>query len=183
MSLFSTITANGTVFTYSESLEAMVSEKEPVDLVEFHNSLLLAITTTRREAQRYRREQNRITEKDLNDREKRIRAEIEESYRLQITQLKSDGERLKIKLEAAEAERDRFKDQYNTLIADHRTQADLDDISAKRRISNNNVDISENKKKESEIKLKHVIIAAAVPTAVAVVCKVIELIIKSKASK
>lgn len=179
-SLYATVTYNGTVSTYVESLEPMISEKEPVDLVELHNELLLAITATRREAQRYLREHRRVTDQDVKEREKRIKAEVTEEFAIQITQLTNERDKLKIKLEAAEAERDRYKEQYNAIIADHRTQADIDDISAKRRISDNNVDISENKKKESEIKVKHLVLAAAIPTVIAAACKIIEVVLKSK---
>lgn len=185
--IYSTLSLNGSVCTYSESLEPMIDPKEPVDVIELHGDLNLAIATSKREAQRFKREYRKITEQDLKTREKQITAEIEDRQRIAIEGLKSERDRLKISLDQTTAERDRYRDQYNTIIADHKTQADIGDIHARRKetetktkISDNNVAISDNKVTESQIKLWHVAAAASVPVVIGGIVKLVELYVKLK---
>lgn len=185
--IYTTMTLGGEVMTYTESLEAMLDPKEPVDVIELHSNLNLAIATSRREAQRFKREYRKITEQDLKNREKQVTAEIEDRNKVTIEGLKVERDKLKIALEQTTADRDRYRDQYNTIIGDHKTQADLGDINARRKetetkskISDNNVTISDNKVAESQIKLWHVVVAASVPVVIGGIIKLLDAYVKMK---
>lgn len=185
--LYATVTLDGEVSVYQESLEPMLDPKDPVDVIEMHNDLNLAVATSKREAQRFKREYRKITEQDLKNREKQITAEIDERNRVAIESLKVERDKLKNTLDTVTSERDRYREQYNTILSDRKTQADLGDIRAreqetenKSRISDNNVKVSDNKVAESQIKLWHLVVAAAVPVIITGAIKLMEAYVKLK---
>ena len=185
--IYATMTLGSETCTYEESLEPLVAENDPVDILEMHNNLLLAVATTKREAKRFKRECRRITEQDLKEREKRITVEIEEQNKTLISNLKIERDKLKNTLDSVTMDRDRYKEQYNTIIADHKTQSDIESYRTSRhenetksKISDNNVKVSDNKVTETQFKLVHLIAAASVPVVIGGAIKLLELYIKSK---
>ena len=185
--IYATMSMGDEICTYAESLEPMVAEKDPVDILEMHNNLLLAVATTKREAKRFKRENRKITEQDMKNREKQITVEIEEKHRTIIEGLKVERDKLKITLDSVVSDRDRYKEQYNAIIADHKTQSDIESYrtarhenETKNKISDNNVKVSDNKVTETQFKLIHLIAAASVPVVIGGAFKLLELYIKSK---
>ena len=185
--VYATMSMGSEICTYTESLEPMVAEKDPVDILEMHNNLLLAIATTKREAKRFKRENRRITEQDMHNREKQITAEIEEKNKNIIEGLKIERDKLKLTLDDVTMERNQYKNQYSAIIADHKTQSDIESYrtsrhenESKNRISDNNVKVSENKVTETQYKLVHLIAAASVPVVIGGAIKLLEWYIKSK---
>lgn len=182
--LYAMMSVNGDRCTYYESLEPMVDEKNPVDIMEMHTDLFLAIATTKRGALRYLKTRpEKITEKD-------IREKIEEKHRTTIEDLKIEKDKLKTELDKVTMDRDRFRDQYNAIIAEHKTQVDIESIrvdrqelDAKSKISDNNVKVSDNKVSESQFKLIHLIGAAAIPVVVGGAIKLLDWYIKSRTNK
>lgn len=194
--IYSNFTMGNKAFSYFEDLDPLIDPdpKKAVDVMELHNDLNLAIAVTRRAAEKFKREYKKITAEDLKQREQQITSAIEYKYQSKINGLEQERDSLKITLNRVESERDRYKDQYNTIIADHKTRADLDDINVRRQeadaksriadnnvaISDNNVSVSDNKVKESKVKMWHVIAAAAVPLVVGGAIKLIDAYIKMK---
>ncbi len=181
--LYATITNGNDVETYHESLDPLIREKDRQEVVELTDAVVLAVAVTRRAAVEFKRDYKRVTEAELTARVKQATETANHKNQNEIISLKNTVEVLKNQVDSVGLERDRYREQYNTIIGARKAGVDLLEHETKAKISENNVKVSDNKVAEAEFKLAHVILAAAAPVAIMAVVKVVEILLKTKTGK